>query len=289
MVRAGRRVATGLLVGLLCGGPAAGGSDPGRGEIFLGSVAMDTPAAMARRLAPLTDYLTARIGRPVIFRASPNLGSAVYDLGTDYTQIAYLTPVAYIEGRSKFNVQPLVVPVHQGSTTFTLAIVVRQDSSIKSIADLRGSAFAFGDEKALLQRAVVVNSGLPMDALGSYAFLKHYDAIAKAVINGDFAAGIMKSTLVDEQFSKDLRILYRSPPLPAYVFAVSASLPPGAVANLRRALTSLRADNDEHRAVLSTLDQAYEGFVAAKDSDYDVVRRLIEPFVQAGPVNAPAP
>ena len=65
-------------------------------ELFLGSVAMDAPEAMARRLVPLTRYLSDKTGYRVTFRASPNLGSAVYDLGSGFTQIAYLTPVAYV-------------------------------------------------------------------------------------------------------------------------------------------------------------------------------------------------
>ena len=62
--------------------------------LYLGSVAMDVPAEMVRRLAPLTAYLSKAAGMKVVFRASPNLGSAVEELGKDFTQIAYLTPVA---------------------------------------------------------------------------------------------------------------------------------------------------------------------------------------------------
>ena len=121
-------------------------------EIYLGSVAMDVPAAMVQRLTPLTNYLSKKTGLKVSFRASPNLGSAVNELGNDQTQIAYLTPVAYIEAHDKFKVKPLVAPLTHGKDTFNLVVAVHQDSNIHSMADLNGKSFALGDEKALLQR-----------------------------------------------------------------------------------------------------------------------------------------
>ncbi len=68
-------------------------------DLFLGSVAMDVPAAMVKRLTPLAKYLSGQTGYHILFRASPDLDSAVEDLGLAHTQLAYLTPVAYIEAQ----------------------------------------------------------------------------------------------------------------------------------------------------------------------------------------------
>lgn len=264
-----------LLLAVLPGAPAHAAD-----ELFLGSVAMDAPEAMVRRLAPLTQYLSDKTGYRVTFHASPNLGSAVYDLGNGFTQIAYLTPVAYIDARDKFHVEPLVAPMRDNTPQFHLAIVVRKDSGIRKITDLRGKKFALGDEKALLQRAVVVGAGIRLEELGSYAYLKHYDTIAKAVLRGDFDAGIMKHALVDDYDNgpQGLRTLYMSPPLPPYLFAVNAQLPAKVVAKLRKAFLDLKPDSPRHRAILSSLDDTYDGFIRIGDRDYDLVRKLIAPF-----------
>ena len=264
-----------LLVSFLTGVPAY--ADQG---LFLGSVAMDAPEAMVRRMAPLTQYLSVKTGYRVTFRASPNLGSAVYDLGNGFTQIAYLTPVAYIDARDKFHVVPLVAPQRENTPKFHLAIVVRKDSGIHKITDLRGKKFAFGDEKALLQRAVVVGAGIRLEELGSYAYLKHYDTIAKAVLRGDFDAGILKHAMIGdyENGPQGLRTIYKSPPLPPYLFAVNGKLPPSVVTKLRKALLDLKPDTPEHRAILGSLDDTYDGFVRIGDHDYDLVRKLIAPF-----------
>ena len=252
-------------------------------EIYLGSVAMDVPAAMVLRLTPLTTYLTKKTGIKITFRASPNLGSAVNELGKDFTQIAYLTPVAFIDALDKHRARALVSPLTHGKNTFNLVVAVRQDSPIQTMADLKGKSFALGDEKALLQRAVVVGGGAKLEELAKYSFLKHYDNIAKAVLNNDFDAGILKDTSFEKFAAQGLRKIHTSPPLSSYLFAVSERLPAETVKKLRAAFLELKADTPEGKAILNELDPAYNGFVVAEDKDYDTIRKLIAPF------QAPAP
>ena len=252
-------------------------------EIYLGSVAMDVPATMVLRLTPLTTYLTKKTGIKITFRASPNLASAVNELGKDFTQIAYLTPVAFIDALDKHRARALVSPLTHGKNTFNLVVAVRQDSPIQTMADLKGKSFAFGDEKALLQRAVVVGGGAKLEELAKYSFLKHYDNIAKAVLNNDFDAGILKDTSFEKFAPQGLRKIHSSPPLSSYLFAVSERLPAETVKKLRAAFLELKADTPEGKAILNELDPAYNGFVVAEDKDYDTIRKLIAPF------QAPAP
>jgi phosphonate transport system substrate-binding protein len=263
---------------LLCIAASVVQAANGPQELYLGSVAMDVPAEMVKRLTPLTQYLTKQTGINVSFRASPNLGSAVNELGKDFTQIAYLTPVAYIEAHDKFRAQPLVSPLTHGKSTFTLVIAVRRDSPFQTMEDLRGRTFAFGDQKALLQRAVVVGGGVKLEEFSRYSFLKHYDNIAKAVLNKDFDAGILKDTIFDEFEPKGLRRLYTSPRLSSYLFAVSGLVPPETAKKLRDAFMALNAKNPEHSAILKGLDQGYDGFEPVEDKDYDAIRKLIAPF-----------
>ena len=246
--------------------------------IHLGAVAMDIPAEMINRLTPMVKYLSQKTGSPVTYQASPNLTTTVDDLGTNKTQIAYLTPVAYIEAQEKYGVVPLASPLTRGKTTFNLVIAVRKDSKIKTMQDLRGKKFAFGDEKALLQQAVVVRAGVKLEDFTSYAFLKHYDNIAKALINEDFDAGILKDTVAEKFEPQGLRIIHISPPLPSYLFVVNKHLSPEISARLKSAMLALNTDTPENKAVLSSLDAGYDGFVAVEDKDYEIVRKLIAPF-----------
>jgi len=250
---------------------------PGAG-VTMGSVAMDIPVEMIKRMSALTNYLALSTNLNIRFRPSPSLGSAVEDLGTGQTQIAYLTPVAYIEARKKYGVVPLVAPTTQGRPHFSLVIGVKAGSGIKTPAELKGKRFAFGDEKALLQRAAVASMGLAASDFSNIAYLKHYDNIAKAVLAGDFDGGILKDSVAEEFKSKGIVVIGSTAPLPSYIFAVHPDMPVTVRNQLRDALLALKKSTPERAATLEAFDIAYDGFTLIEDSAYDPVRKLIQPF-----------
>jgi len=247
-------------------------------EVTMGSVAMDIPVEMIKRMSALTNHLALSTNLNVRFRPSPNMGSAVDDLGMGQTQIAYLTPVAYIEARRKFGVIPLVAPTTDGRPHFSLVIGVKAGAGISSPAELKGKRFAFGDEKALLQRAAVESMGLKSSDFSTFAYLKHYDNIAKAVLAGDFDGGILKDSIADQFKSKGLVVVGSTAPLPSYIFAVHPGMPVTVRNQLRDALLALKKTTPERVATLEAFDNAYDGFVVVDDPAYDPVRKLIQPF-----------
>lgn len=247
-------------------------------ELTFGSVAMDIPAEMHRRLRPLMDYLSAELKRPVQLKLSADLSKAADELASGNVDIAYLTPVAYIKAQRAGNARLVAKTVTRGDKSFQLMLVVRRDSPIKSVRDLAGKSFAFGDPAAILQRAVLVNAGVKLEQLGSYKFIGHYDNIARGVANGDFDAGILKDTTAYEWERKGLRVLHASPPLPPYNIAVSKRVDEPTRNALRQALLRLDPRDPAHRNVVEPLDKNYDGFAPVTDAEYDVVRMLIKPF-----------
>ena len=73
------------------------------GELVFGSVAMDIPAVMHKRLKPLTKYLSKRLNKKVILKLSPNMGAAITETANGTVDISYLTPVAYLRAHEKGN------------------------------------------------------------------------------------------------------------------------------------------------------------------------------------------
>jgi phosphonate transport system substrate-binding protein len=247
-------------------------------DVTMGSVAMDIPVEMIRRMSALTNYLALSTDLNVRFRPAPNLGSAVADLGGGQTQIAYLTPVAYIEAHRKYGVVPLVAPTTGGRPHFSLVIGVKAGSGIASPAELKGRRFAFGDEKALLQKAAVESMGLKAGDFSASAYLKHYDNIAKAVLAGDFDGGILKDSVAEGFRSRGITVIASTAPLPSYVFAVHPGMPDTVRNALRGAFLALKRDTPEQAATLEAFDSACDGFVVVEDQAYDPVRKLIQPY-----------
>lgn len=247
-------------------------------ELRFGSVAMDVPAVMHRRLTPLTRYLSETLNMPVSLKLAKNMPGAIGDVSAGTVELAYLTPVAYIKSHQKGNTQIVAKTVTGGKASFKLMIVVKEDSPIKTLADLKGRSFAFGDKAALLQRAVVVGSGTSLESLGSYKFLGHYDNIVRAVLHGEFDAGILKDTKVYKWQGKGIRILYSSDDLPPYNIAASSKVGAELLAKIRAAFLNLDAKNAAHRKIIQALDKKYDGFAPTSDKEYDIVRKLVAPF-----------
>lgn len=247
-------------------------------EIRFGSVAMDIPAEMHRRLSPMTKYLSDYLKQPVSLKLSPDMPAAIKDVATNQVELAYLTPVAYLKAKSEGDVQVVVKTVTDHQASFQLMLVTKEGSQIKTVADLEGKTFAFGDKAALLQRAVVVGAGMPLEKLGEYKFLGHYDNIARGVMNGDFDAGILKDTTAFKWQNNGLRIIYESPQLPPYNISASKAVPAELLQRIREAFLALDVNNPEHAIVIQSLDKHYTGFATTSDAEYEIVRKLVAPF-----------
>lgn len=247
-------------------------------ELVFGSVAMDIPAEMHKRLTPLTSYLSKELGQPVRLHLSPNMAGAIGKLASGEVDIAYLTPVAYIDSHHQGATQLVAKTVTNGQGAFQLMVVARADGPIRRMEDLKGRSFAFGDRKALLQRAVVVAGGIELNELGEYAFIGHYDNIARGVSIGDFDAGILKDTKAYAWEQKGLRIIHASDPLPPYNIAARQGLDPAVYRRIKAAFLKLDAANADDRMVIRALSKNYDGFAETSDTEYDVVRRLVKPF-----------
>lgn len=265
-----------MLAGLRAGYSQAQSLSPD--EIRFGSVAMDTPVMMHHRLTPLTDYLSRELGRPVVLKLSPDMKEAISEVVANKVELAYLTPVAYLRAKAQGHARLVAKTVTQGQGSFRLMIVVRDNSPIYRIEDLAGKSFAFGDPEALLQRAVVVGAGMPLDKLGKQAYLGHYDNIARAVVRNFYDAGILKDTTALKWQGNGLRVLYASPQLPPYNITASGSVDQALLEKMRKAFIKLDDKVPGHRAVIKSLDPEYSGFSTASDDDYDIVRMLIKPF-----------
>lgn len=243
--------------------------------IYLGSVAMDVPTEMINRLAPVADYLSRQTGLNIEFKPSANLGNAVDDLSSGVTSLAYLTPAAYISAREKIGAIPVAAPLTKGKKTFTLIVAVAVDSPIRDCKDLPGKSFAFGDKKAYVQPGVLTECMGDLSKLGRVDYLNHYDNISKAVINGDFDAGIIKDTIFDEYAPKGLRKIYESRELAGYIIAASPQLSAESRDKITKALLSI-SSNETGQKTLIGLDKGYTGFSKVSDSEYDSLRQLIK-------------
>ena len=144
----------------------------------------------------------------VLYSSYPALVDA---LVTGHIDIAWNTPLAYLQANERLGGQCLVLGMRNSDIGFSTVFIARADSSIHSLGDLKGTRFALGSRDsshaAILPVHFLRAAGLDPDkSLYGAWDAQFYRSILKV-----FGAGSLSSTrcqLVDS--SSTLIFLYRS-------------------------------------------------------------------------------
>ena len=271
----GRRFA-GLLAGLLASGGAMGAPVP----LVLGVQPYLPAEEVVRRFTPLAEALAHEVGRPVVVRVGVTYAENIAAIGSDSVDLAYLGPASYVTMVSQYGTKPLLArQVINGDPMLHGEIIVRQDSAIRSLEDLKGKRFAFGDPEStgshVVPAAMLREAGVPESALGEAAFLHAHRNVALAVLAGDFDAGAVHEDIFREYAPRGLRALAHQPPVADHVFVASGRLSVTEVDALRRAMLELPG-TPAGKAAMAAIDPGMTALAPARDRDYDNLRTLMQ-------------
>lgn len=249
--------------------------------IRFGVIPRYNPLVMYKRYQPIMDYLTAETPYRFELKISKDYPEAVRFLQQDVTQVSSLGDVTFAEASTQYAALPFLKPLNKdGNPYYRSAIIVRTDSPLKSIKDLTGKTMAFGSPHStsgnLVPRYLLWNNGVRIQNLKRWENLQHHDAVAKAILKGQFDAGAVKDVVAEKYKSHGLRILAWSAPIPAVPLVVRNDAPRDLVSTISSALLKLNNNNPEHRKIMQTWDDEFRnGFTTASKDDYQGIFRMI--------------
>ena len=238
----------------------------------------DKATKMYKKFLPaieaIQDDLEKNLGRPVdielkIFKTYDEGLDALVKGKVDFVRFG---PAPYILARERNpDLQLLAMELKKGKKRFSGMIVVKADSHLKTLDDIKGERFAFGDENSTIGRylaqAMLVDAGIRANDLAEFDYLGRHDKVARAVQVGDFAAGSIKSgTFTDANKKRaTLRTIARFDNV-TKPWVACASMDKKVAAALQKTLIELK-DKDALKAL------KVSGFSKASDKDYDLVRK----------------
>jgi phosphonate transport system substrate-binding protein len=235
---------------------------------------------MFRKFSPLAEYLGRKIGKAVELRVAIDFENALKDIGNKFTHICTLGPTTYTEAHKLYAVQLIVKGLRDGKPHHRAAIVTGVTSDIKSMQDLKGRSFAFGDIKSasghVVPRLMLKNTGIDLDDLKYRHHFGHYDEVARAVLKGDFDAGAVIESVGQQYKGQGLRILAFSDEIPEWTICSNNSLDEQDISLIKSALLSLNASTAEGSSILQSIDEHYTGFVEAENKDYNGIRTKMQ-------------
>lgn len=229
---------------------------------------------LIKRFTPLARHLEKVCGRPVAVNVSRSYKAHLERLGEERMDIAFVGPYSYVEITERYGPKRMLAVLEgNGKTAFHGIIAVRQAAPIRSLAELVGRSFAFGDREStmgtLVPRFMLAEAGITLEQLGSYNFLASHHDVALGVLGGFYEAGGLKEEVFREYAGRGLRVLAKSPPIPEHLFLAGSRLPESQVAKLRQALLELKDP-----AILTPIQVTATGFAPVRDQDYDILRRI---------------
>lgn len=246
--------------------------------LVFGVVPQQSASELARAWAPIFDYLGARTGFEVRFATARDIPTFERRLAAGEYDLAYMNPYHYTVFHRQPGYRPLV---REKDRQLKGIIVVRKDSPIRDIAQLKGETVAFPGPAAfaatLLPLAQLDRLGIPVTA----KYVSSHDSVYLAVARGLYVAGGgIPRTLdnMDAETRERLRVLWSTPGYTPHVIAAHPRVPDRAVEDIRAALSRM-ADDPEGAALLKSV--GFNPLAVAQDADYDDIRRLGFRFLEA--------
>ena len=231
--------------------------------------------------APLQQYLSKALGRPVQLIVPTNYNATVEGLGNGSLDIAYLGGLTYVKANRRYGAVPLVQ--RDVDQRFHSLFITRAGSGITKLADLKGKTFCFGDINStsghLVPRLILKRAGIPAEtALKSFRHTGSHPATAQAVAAGVCDAGaidetVFKSLVSDGKISAAaVKVFYVSPAFADYVWVARKDLAPAGRLAFARAMLALQPGRDG--AALNVLRATK--FVPARDTSYSTIARIAQ-------------
>jgi phosphonate transport system substrate-binding protein len=238
----------------------------------------DSGAKPADLLAkePLKDYLTKNMGRPVKLVIPASYEETVEGLGNGSLDFAYLGGFTYIKAHKDFGVVPLVQ--RSADLQFHSLFIVSAKSDIRSLSDLKGKKFAFGDVNSssghLIPYLELRQAGIDPDSDLKYRYTGNHQATAKAVESGAADAGALDETVYNSMVAEGkldatkVRVFYSSKPFVDYVWVARKDVDAATQEKFVQAFLRLQEGQDDK--VLQILRG--KKFVKANNEEYTILR-----------------
>lgn len=287
-MRYGERWIAGLILLALLG---CGKSQSSRPVLRVGFVPSENVQQVAQNAQPVVDVLQKELGMEVQPFVATDYTGVVEALRAKKLDIAFLSPTSYVLAKNEANIQVALKSHRKGIAAYYAAIIVRSDSGLKTLQDLRNKTFAFGDPLSttghIIPRKMFLEAGIdPAKDFRNVIYSGGHDATVLAVLNRKVDAGATFANFTDgrdaawmqylkspEEQKKIMAIAY-SDPIPADNLVLRGDLDPALAKKIQDVFLALSRDPAGQK-MLRDLYQI-DGFVPASDEDYNSVREAFK-------------
>ncbi len=249
--------------------------------VHVGLVPEEGVFSNAGRFRTLFRYLSRKTDCDIRTTIFIHYQDVVESFATKKIDAAFFGSYSYLLAREQTGAQPIARPEwRDGSSSYRGFLIVRKDSGIRSVGDMRGKRLVLVDRNTtagyVTPLAYFRKRGIDHRTWfrETYFAGTHADAV-RDVLNREADVGSAKSTVFERMAREDPRIraellvLDRSAEVPENSLVVRSDLDASVRERLTKAMLSMH-DDPEGMAIL--VDFGARRFIPASDADYDPVR-----------------
>jgi len=232
---------------------------------------------------PLAQYLSVQLGREVQLMVTKDFKTFWQGVEERRYDLVHYNQYHYIVSHQQYGYQVILKNEEFGEATIAGSIIVRKDSGVNSVADLKGKKIVFGGGPKAMQSYIVATYLLRQGGLqaGDYEedFAKNPpNAILSAFYEQAAAAGsgdkVLKLGVVKQQIDIDkMKFLVRGEQLPHLPWAIKSDLTLDLRDKIQHLLFHLK-DSEEGQKLLK--QARLTGLALATDEEYHPHREIIK-------------
>lgn len=260
---------------------------------FVPSQNADTLEAKAK---PLEKILGDELGIPVKVSVSTNYNTIIEAMASKKVDVGFLPPTAYVLAKEKgaadviLQAQRFGVNDEDGSPTDELVdfyksmFIVKKDSDIQSVKDLKGKKIAFQDVTSsagyVWPAAKLMDNGIDPIADVQGITVKGHDQAVLAVLNGDVDAAVTfqdARNIVKGDYPtvfEDTRVIEFTEGIPNDTIAVRTDMSKEWLEKIQEAFIKI-GQSEEGHSIISDI-YSHEGYSKSDDKKFDIVRDYAE-------------
>ncbi|HDG5489481.1 TPA: phosphate/phosphite/phosphonate ABC transporter substrate-binding protein [Staphylococcus aureus] len=261
-------------------------------ELTVQFVPSQNAGTLEAKAKPLEKLLSKELGIPVKVSVSTNYNTIVEAMKSKKVDVGFLPPTAYTLAHDqkaadlllqaqRFGVKEDGSASKELVDSYKSEILVKKDSKIKSLKDLKGKKITLQDVTstagytfplAMLKNEAGINATKDMKIVN----VKGHDQAVISLLNGDVDAAAVfndaRNTVKKDQPNvfKDTRILKLTQAIPNDTISVRPDMDKDFQEKLKKAFIDIAKSKEGHKIISEVY--SHEGYAETKDSNFDIVR-----------------
>lgn len=285
---------------------ACGGSDEGDATggdkkenslkpetIVIGFVPSQDSETIADTVKPLADRLAKELDVKVKGQVMTSYNSLVEAMGANQVHVGFIPAFGYVLANEQYGAEVILKSIRHGSGTYKAQYLVRSDSGIENLEDLKGKIWAYADKGStsgylfpasqLMKKFDYASAPeIETDFFSATVSAGGHDNAALAVLEGDADVATtfddVRTELEGEHpnIMEELKVIDYTEEIPNDTISVTKELDDELVEKIKKTFLSFNDDPE----MIKIMNEVYnwDAISEATDEEYQVVKDTYKKF-----------